>query len=131
MSRRGNEVRGEENCFSAAGQANAHHIRVVARRPNHFHSRDDFRVSFQQPPLPGFLHRQEVFGKVAGAVAVRGRFGVLEFVALHDVARIREDGQRFPVHDARVPAAMIEVQMRVDHNVDLFGRNAVRHKLLK
>jgi hypothetical protein len=51
---------------------------------------------------------------------------VLKFAALHDVARVRKNGDGFSVHDARIPAAMVEVQVGVDNDVDFLGRNAVR-----
>ena len=83
------------------------------------------RVALDELPLPGFFHGLEIFGEIAGAIAFGGRLGVLEFAAMHDIARIRKHRHGLPIHDARVPAAMIEVQMRVHHDIDLLGRHAV------
>ncbi len=46
---------------------------------------------------------------------------MLEFAALHHVARIAKGRNYFVIRDARVAAAMVEMQMRVDHDVDVVG----------
>ena len=54
----------------------------------------------------------------------RGRapweLGMVEFAALHLVSGIREHRDRFLVHHARIPSAMVEVEVSIDDDVDLF-----------
>ena len=57
--------------------------------------------------------------------------GVLPFPFLHVILRFRERGDHLIALPDGVPAAMIEVQVSVDDDVDVFRRNARRAELLQ
>src|ERR1700751_4428787 len=46
---------------------------------------------------------------------------MLEFAALDHVSRISECGNHFVIYDAGVTAAVVEMEMRVDDDVDIVG----------
>ena len=97
------------------------------RHANQFDARHDLRVFVQQTTTGRIFPWARNFPE--NSWHGRDRWDdlrVFQFAALHDVSRVRKSGHRFSVHDARVPAAMIEMQMRVDDDVDFFRRNAVR-----
>ena len=73
----------------------------------------------------------EIFGKIAGAVAIGGTSGVLEFAALDEVTRIWKCRARFAVYDARVPSAMIEMEVRIDDDIDFFGGERLGDKFVE
>ena len=102
----------------------------MARDADQLDAWRDFPVAFQQPPLTRSFHRQEVVGDVAGAVALGGPLGMLQFAALHDVARIGKRRDELAVHAARIPAAVVEMQVRIDDQVDLLRPNPALGKLL-
>ncbi len=88
---------------------------------NYFNAGNDFRVTVQKIPLTRLLHGHEIIWEIAGAIAFGWRAGVLKFLALHKVSRVWKRRHGNTVHDARVPSAMIEMQMGIDDDVDLFG----------
>ncbi len=69
--------------------------------------------------------------EIAGAVALGGILGVLEFGALDVIARVRKCGHKFAIDDSRVPSAMIEMQVRVDDDIDFLGPDATGGELIR
>ena len=71
----------------------------------------------------------KVIGKITGTIAFAGPPGVLEFAAMDEITRIRKRGHRQSIDDARIPAAVIEVEMRVHDDINLLGLKAARSQL--
>src|SRR5882724_5231695 len=95
-----------------------------------FNSRNYFTVSIAKIPLPGFNHGHEIIGKITGAIPLSRRAGVVEFLALDDVASVGKSRYGAAIYNSRVPSAMIEMQMRIDNDVDTFRRDAQRRETL-
>ena len=55
--------------------------------------------------------------------------GVFEFAAMDEVACVRERRHRLVVDDARIPSAMVEMQMRVHDDIDLLRLESAGGKL--
>ena len=125
MRRHGDKVGQKKGRFAAAGQLHALHVGVMARRANHFNAWDDLLVAFEQPELAALLDRHEIAIEITGAVAFVRVQRVLVFAFLHEILRVRESWHRFVFLDARVSAAMVKVQVRVDDNIDVLRRYAV------
>ena len=56
---------------------------------------------------------------------------VVELLPAEQVARLREGGHPAAVHQARVPADVIEMQVRAQHRVDALGREARDREVLQ
>ena len=56
---------------------------------------------------------------------------MFEFASLHDIRALGNVGTGFAVHNARIPATMIEMEVRIDYDIDFFGRYAVRLELVR
>ena len=85
-------------------------------------------TSSSWPPL---RQRREVVGEVGAARALVRVAGGLVFARLHEVARVREGGDGRAVARDRVPAAVVGVQVRVDHVCDVAGGHAQRRQLVQ
>ena len=71
---------------------------------------------------PGLDHRQHRISiGLAGVGLMRLRARQLDFVAAHHVACVGKGGHPLPFPQARIPSHMICVQMRAQHEMDIFG----------
>src|SRR5487761_396463 len=130
--RRGRHQVREKHCgLSAAFEFHALHRRRMSRRWEHAHAGNNFLLAFDQPPLACFFDRHIIFKQETGAVALRRLFCRLQVFLLHEVTRFRKRRARFTIHNSRIPTAMIEMQMRVDDEVDVFRSYSVRGKLVR
>ena len=128
VRRGGHEVGQEKRCVAAAGELRTHFMsRMCPGARIRLIRRERFRlVSVKQMPLAGGFDGLEIFRDIAGAIAIGGIARVFEFAA-----RGRYNGrwgmwaQPCRRSTARVPAAMVEVQMGVDDDIDFLGPNAI------
>ena len=120
--RRGGHQIGEKKCgLASARQLHALHVRGVTWHASQFHPRSDRAIALEQRQFAFRFQPRVVFQDVAGAVAFVGMLGVFEFSALHHVLRVGIRGDDLISFHARVSAAMIEMQVRVDHDVNFAG----------
>src|SRR6202167_1634639 len=112
------QVREKERGLSAAAQFHALHIFGVPRPPNQFPPRRNRAIGFQQRQFVGGLNRHVVIRKITRRIALVRTPRMLEFAALHHVTRIGVRRHHFVADYARVPAAMVEMQMRIDDDID-------------
>src|ERR1043165_6966970 len=90
-------------------------------------ARQDLVVRGHQLKLAAPGERSPVLREVAGAGALVRAFGVLVLGARDEVARVREGRDRSPVvFEFGVAARVVEVQVRVDDDRQVFGRAAGR-----
>jgi hypothetical protein len=130
MRRHGHEIRKKNGRLASGRKAHAHHVVGVAGEDDQLDAGHHLAVfAFHKLPLPRFHHGLEIVGDVADAIALGGMAGVFEFAAMHEVARVGKRGHGLAVDDARIPSAMIEMQMRVDDDVDLLGFEPARGQL--
>src|SRR5580698_9279985 len=109
MRCRGHQVGKEENGLAAARELHTLHVARVSWHNNQFNARYNFGITNRQLPLARFLDRDEIVLDVASAVAICRQESMVEFAALHDVARIRERWHDAAIHQFRISAAMIEM----------------------
>ena len=109
----------------------------VARRGFHHHAIVDRVVAFQQQRLPGLEHGQHaVVVHLRASRALHPPIADLGIEVLlldprEQVPGVRE--RRYPaaVLELRVPADMVGVEVRAQHDVDVLGRNAHRAQALQ
>src|SRR5204862_1609603 len=99
------------------------HVPIMAWRNLNANAGNDLVVAVEEVRLG--LGGQEQVSDVTRAVPLRGAQGVLPLAALHDVtgAPKRRDQLRAVAPD--VPAAVVEMQVRVDDDVDVLGSEPV------
>ena len=98
-------------------------IAGVAGIDLHGNAGNDFAVASEQLQLAVGEQRIVVVGHVADAVALMLLVSVLQFALLDVIGRARKGRDRLALLVVRVPAAVVEVQVSVDDDVDLVGRN--------
>src|SRR5271155_6029946 len=103
----------------------------MSRDADQFNAGSDRAVVHEQGPLPCRLERRIIFEHITRAVSLRGTLRVFELAALHHVSRVRKCGDHFILLYTRVPSAMLEVQMRVDYDVDVLWMHAVIQQALR
>src|SRR5450631_849782 len=90
----------------------------------------NFLIALQQLHLSAFHQRIVVLDEVAHAISlVFMRMSPLPL--LHVVGRLGKSGRHAAAAAHRVPAAMVEVQMSVDDDVDVFGSDTSRGEILQ
>ena len=119
------DVAGEEALLAVRLDQNAHMPRTMARRRD----QGDFIAEpgiagdeFGHAGVRDRLHRVVENSQLVGLVAVVAPVLVLDLA--EDVARMGEGRDPPVVHESRVPADMVDMQMRAQHGVDAFGREA-------
>ncbi len=91
-------------------------------------------VVVDQQPLPGLHHRLAVEAPdVAGRIffLLRRLLPGGVFALVEDVFRLREGRHPAAVHQPRVPAAMVDVQMGAEHVVDVLEAQPARVELVE
>src|SRR5690349_6020439 len=102
-------------------------MRRVPRCWEDANARHDLLLSTHKIEPVGLGEWNEVVGEIASRRALVGVRRILVLATLHDVARIGESGpHRTRVVAKRIPAGVIEVQMRVDHERYVSRRNTQR-----
>ena len=91
----------------------------------------NLRIAFQQSHLSAVNQRIVVVGHVADAVALMLLMGVFHLALLHVIGGARETSAGLAVLVIGVPAAVVEMQVGVDDDVDLVGRHAGLLKALQ
>ena len=89
----------------------------VPRANFHAYAGDDFGVAFQELCLR-FRGSEELL-QVARAIALGGVMRVLPFASLYIIPSARESRHQAPVLAPNVPAAMVEMQVGVDDDIDV------------
>src|SRR5208337_1144760 len=101
------------------------HVGRVAGKSFHGNAGNDFFVAFEQSHLAAGDERVVVVGEVADGVALAGLAGILPLAFGGVIFCPRKCGDylsSFVTH--RVPAAVVEVKMGIDDDVDVFGRDS-------
>src|ERR1035438_3857271 len=125
MGSGGYEV-GEETEGPAAAFGGDHHIVAgVAGGAMHLHAGDHLVAVFDEGPPTGSRQGIVVGVDVGDAVADVALVGVLPFAAAGEIARTGEGGDGAGRGEDGVAAAMVPVEVAVDHDVDGFGVDAV------
>src|SRR5579863_5661721 len=124
MPTRGDQVGDVTGCPATTVEDDRLHVLRMAGKNFDGNARHDLPVSLQQLHLTAGDQRIIVVLHVADGVALTGVAGVLPFALLHVILRLGKRGHSLPALPDRVPSTVIEVQVRVDDNVDVFGRNA-------
>ena len=119
MGIRGHEIRGKVRRIAFRFHPHALHTSGVPRANLHPHARNDFRVPIQKLRLR--LRGGEKMLHIAGAIALRGMVRIFPFAALHEISRAREGRHKLSVLAPNIPPAMVEVQVRIDDDVDILG----------
>src|SRR5580700_1368685 len=116
---------------------NPHQLRRVTREALDRDTRDDLLdlpgplgwVKIEERHLAALDQRVVVVADVADGIALQLQMAVLHLAAMREVARVGEGGHHATLwRKRRVPAAVVEMQVRVDDDVDLFRTNAGRGK---
>ncbi len=123
MGERRDQVRNKAGLLPLRLHPDALHILRVARHHLDPNPRDNLHVALQEIRLR--LGGTETAFDVTRPVALGGRNGMFPFALLHAVSGARKRRHHPRPLAACVPAAVIEVKVRVNHNVDLFGSEAV------
>src|ERR1700679_2072813 len=85
---------------------------------------NDFFAALEQRHLAAGDERVVVVGDVADGVALAGLPRILPFAFGRIVFRTRKSWHDLAVFADRVPTAVVEMQMRVNDDVDVFGDDA-------
>src|SRR5208337_3575213 len=109
---------GNEICTLVPG-FNAHTLQVarVTRYDLNPNAWDYFRVAIEKLSLR--LGGHEKLLNVTGLVSFRGIERALPLCALDEIPSARKSGDSFPLQTPRVPAAVVEMKVSVDYNVDV------------
>ena len=125
MGRGGNEIGEKEGRLTAAREFHALHIGGVAGDADKLDSGDDGAIVLEEREPARGCEGREIFPQIAGAIALGGMHGVVEFALLDNILSVRKGGDDFVAFDARVSAAMVEVEMRVDDDINVARLEAV------
>src|ERR1035441_4150997 len=121
----GDEV-GEETEDLAAAFGGDHHIVAgVAGGAVHLHAGDHLVAVFDEGHASGSDEGIVVGVDVGNAVADVALVGVLPFAAAGKIARAGEGGDGAGGSEDGVAAAMVPVEVAVDHDIDGFGVDSV------
>src|SRR2546427_13037978 len=101
----------------------------MARRNLDANAGNDLLVAVEQVRLR--LGRQKEVGDVARAVPLRGAQRVLPLAALSVVAGARERRDQLRAVAPDVPTTVVEVQVRVDDDVDVLGSEPVALEIIE
>src|ERR1035441_7943618 len=122
----GRDEVGEETEGVAAAFGGDHHIVAgVAGGAVHFHAGDHFVAVLDEGHASGSQQGIVVGVDVGNAVAHVALVGVLPFAAAGEIPRAGEGGDGAVRREDGVAAAMVPVQVAIDHDIDGFGVDAV------
>src|SRR5205814_3035863 len=126
--RDGRDEVGDEKSARALG-LNPHALHGACLPGYNFHVNawQDFRVAREELGLR--LGGGKTFGDIAAPVAPRGRERVLPHAALNKVACAGKRGQELLSLAANVPAAVVEMEVRVDDHVHAVQLDAALREL--
>src|SRR6266851_433781 len=119
----GNQVGNVAGGLASALDDYGLHVAGVAGKHFRRNSGDDFLVAAQQLHLTGFDQRIVVVSHVTDRVALVF-MGVLPFAFLDVVLCFWKGGYGFTGAEHGVPSAVVEVQVGIDDDIDVAGRNA-------
>jgi len=118
------EVRDVARRLSAASHHDALHIGGVPWEDLHGNPRDNFLVAAQQLHMPRCDQRIVIRADVADGVTLQLQSPVLPLALGSVIRRFGKRRDDLIALPDRVPAAMVEVQMRVNDDVDVFWSDA-------
>src|ERR1035441_4390041 len=122
----GRDEVGEETKGPAAAFGGDHHVVAgVAGRAVHLHAGDHLVAVFDEGHASGGQQGIVVGVDVGDAVADVALVGVLPFAAAGEIVRAGEGGDGAGRGEDGVAAAMVPVEVAVDHDIDGFGVDAV------
>src|ERR1017187_7062354 len=116
----GNEVGEEAEGLAAAFGGDHHHVAVVAGGAVHGHAGDRLMAVFDERHAAGSEQGIVVGVDVSDTVADVALVGVLPFAATGEILRVGEGGNGAVRGEDGVAAAMVPVQVAIDHDIDGF-----------
>src|SRR6266705_4684025 len=96
----------------------------MARKDFDRNSRNNFLIAAQQLHLPAFNQWIVVLADVADGVTFKLLVPVHPLALRRVICRSRKRRHDLSALPQRIPSAMVEMQMAVDYDVDLFRRNS-------
>src|SRR5690242_11094223 len=125
MMPRGQKIRNKNDGLAAAGEFDGLNVGVVAGDALDGDAGKNAAASLQHAPLSRFADGEHVLREIAGTVALGWMKSMLDLGAVNVVFGVGKRGNRDAVGQPRAAAGVIKVEMRVDHDVDLRGRDAL------
>src|SRR6185437_11443845 len=83
------------------------------------HTWNKFRIAMQKFPLIDVIDRCEIISPVAGFSPFIGASRIFKLAMLNEIFGIWESGYDGPVLLHRIPASMVEMQVCIDHQMDV------------
>ena len=125
MRARGNQVGKAEHRRAAAFEPPALHRTVVTRDGLHRQPRNDFVIVVLHLQLARLRKRPPVLRQITRSIAFRRLFRMFPFSARNEVTCVGKRRHDLTVGvERRVAAGMVEMQMRVENDGDVFGQDA-------
>src|ERR1035437_2691656 len=121
----GDQVGEETEGLAAAFGGDHHHVAVVAGGAVHGHAGDRLVAVFDEGHAAGSQQGIVVGVDIGDTVADVALVGVLPFAAAGQILRAGEGGDGAVPSEDGVAAAMVPVEVAVDHDIDGFGVDAV------
>ena len=125
---RRDQVRQEAECPPAARRRDHRHVAIVSRRAAHPDARHDLVIAIDQHHLAGVHQRIVIRVVVADAVPRMPVVRVLPLRPRREISRARKCRDGAIARQDGVAAAMVEMQMAVDDDVDRLGIDPVRRR---
>ena len=124
MIRGRNQIGDVARFFAAALHHHRLHIRRMPRKNLDRISRHNFRIAIQQHHLPALNQRIVIRTHIADRVALQLQPPMLPLLPLRVILRLGKCRDYLITAPNRIPSAVIKMQMCVDDNVDILGRNS-------
>src|SRR5213080_873178 len=131
MRGRGDQVGNVAGCLASALQDDRLHGFGVARKDFHRNTRHDLLIAAQQFHLPAFDQRIVIFTNVADGIALERLVSMPPLALGRVILCFRKCRYDLSVLPDRIPSAVVEMQMAVDYDVDLFRRNSRSGQVLQ
>src|SRR2546427_1939310 len=131
MCGRGDQVGDIAGRIASALQNDRLHSFGMARKDFDRNSRNNFLIAAQQLHLPAFNQWIVVLADVADGVTFKLLVPVQPLALRRVICRSRKRRHDLSALPQRIPSAMVEMQMAVDYDVDLFRRNSRSGQVLQ